>query len=165
MNTVTVGVAGRNLPGVRPVEEELTPAQTKTYLEGIRRKDQPAQAKGFLEQGIEAGTALGEIVGGVDPNAAVKSGEEVGTHNPISADEREASRKLEKSVKEGTELVNGAEKAVESAGEWTSELSGLLSKESLLRFGKIIAGGLLLMFALVLFIKIMGGPSVIPIPV
>ena len=170
MRTITVGNAGRSLPGVSPVRHLGTEqaaareaAEWKRLHElGKAEGAEGAEPKGLLEQGIEAGAGLVAVIGGA-PNPE-KVAEKVGKHNPVSADERTSSKKLEKSGKEIEGKANEAKEAVEEVTEWPAELGKLLSKSSLERFGKIVAGAILLIVAVVLFIKIMGGPS-LPLPV
>lgn len=155
--TVTVRNAGRSLPGLRPlrtVEAELRPHEL-TYGEAVNRiqaEEKGAEPKGLIEQGLELGAGVAALAGGASPKRAEKTGEEIGKNNPISADERNANKNAEAAVEE-------TKQKVEKVEEWGSELSHLLSRGSLENLGKIIAGGLLLLIAVVLFVRAMGGPS------
>jgi hypothetical protein len=80
----------------------------------------------------------------------------------------EAANKSIESVpggKAAIEVGKSVESAAKNVGTWTSELGQLLSSSDLKRFGLIVAGGLLLIFAALMMVHALGGPTPIPVPV
>jgi hypothetical protein len=149
VNTVTVGTAGRNLPGLVPlttVEQQLA---SHGSIPPPKQKKKPDE--------IIPGEYSVPVIGGLLEGAAgflQGGGEKTG----------DAANKAIESVPGGKAAIE-AGKTVENVGSWTDELGRLLSAESLKRFGLIVAGVLLLLFAALMLVHAMGGPTPIPIPV
>lgn len=156
MKTVTVGNAGKNLPGLKPldtVEEELASHGSRStaelFPEATRAaKHENLEQLGLFQQGQEAGLAL--LTGGQVPG---KNIEKLVKSSPLTEGEHA-----------GVKGAESAEKGIEAAADWTVELGKWLSPESLKRLGLIIAGSLLLIFAFFMIVHAMGGPTPIPVP-